>query len=113
MKLTKELIESGKLNVKKTSRQDILDFVAEVYPAIIPFAEGDTKVDMLNKILDHIEVVDATQEPEQPLDEVEPPKRQRLGGYWDLGYRENGEHICPTWDGSPDKGSNALNNGEA
>lgn len=133
MKLTKEKIFDGTVNVKKTSKCDIHDLVrAEGIPVV--FVDEDTKAEMLNKIADYYEsesypavVERLTTQPPMPMGAEErireiketPPKPEPVaktkyvGGHWGLGYRENGEHICPTWDGSPDKGSNAANRGEA
>jgi hypothetical protein len=110
MKLTLDALIRGAVNIAKTTHGDIDEFI-ESTDMHVKFHVDDTKADRINKIVDALEegtaLEDLTPKKPEPVKTGEPQKR----GMWGLGYRENGEHICPTHDGSPDKGTNALNTG--
>ena len=135
MKLLMTDIQQGTVNVKKVAASDMQVFCDEHDLKIdCQPTQARKKRDILNDIVDAVDMANGDEpvpretEPEpapEPIASANPvykkakpePKKRKafvMGekrGKYGLGYRKNGEHICPTHDGSPDKGSNDLNRG--
>ena len=94
MEIEKDDLLGEGLDIKKVTVKEITAF-CEKEGLSAKWKPGMSKAKFLNAVIDELE----------PSTNTAPHEEGRYG----LGIRPNGEHICPTPNGSPDKGSNYQN----